>query len=379
MKTRVVCLVRDGGDIGHNAASVTAQPILLPLPERIAPGTYDDLRRAVRAHPRGATVVLDCAGLARIDALGAARLLRVIAEGRAAGVDVRLTHLGDELRRALAQVDPAILEPSPEPPRRGALEAIGTTALDAADAAATVGTLLSETVVSMATPFGRRGIKWDRTIQQMALIGVDGVPIVVFISFLIGVVLALNGAQQLRQFGAAIFIANLVGISMTREMGPLITAVIVAGRTGSAIAAEIGSMVVSEEVDAMRTMALNPVRFLVVPKVVALALMMPLLTAVSNVAGIFGGWVIGVFMLDLGSPAYLTQTVQALLISDVVTGLVKSVVFAILIGTVGAYYGFSVRGGPEAVGRATTAAVVTSIILCILANAGFTAFFYYTG
>jgi phospholipid/cholesterol/gamma-HCH transport system permease protein len=138
-------------------------------------------------------------------------------------------------------------------------------------------------------------------------------------------------------------------------------------------------LVISEEIDAMRTMALDPVRFLVVPKVLALALMLPLLTVMSNLAGIAGGYVVGVVGLDLGSSAYLSQTVQALFVSDVVTGLVKSVVFAVLIGLVGAYRGFSVRGGPEAVGLATTSAVVTSIILCILANAGFTAFFYFTG
>lgn len=129
----------------------------------------------------------------------------------------------------------------------------------------------------------------------------------------------------------------------------------------------------------MRTMALAPARFLVVPKVLALVLVLPLLTVMSNVAGILGGYVVGVAGLDLGSSAYLSQTVQALFISDVMTGLVKSVVFAVLIGLVGAYRGFTVHGGPEAVGRATTSAVVTAIILCIVANACFTAFFYYTG
>src|SRR5581483_4879362 len=137
-------------------------------------------------------------------------------------------------------------------------------------------------------------------------------------------------------------------------------------------------MKISEEIDAMRTMALDPIRFLVVPKVVALLLMLPLLTVLSNVAGIGGGYLVGVFFLDLGSNAYLSQTVQALFISDVLTGLVKSAVFALLIGVVGAYRGFSVRGGPEAVGRATTSAVVTAIIACIMADACFTAFFYFT-
>jgi phospholipid/cholesterol/gamma-HCH transport system permease protein len=355
-----------------------AEPIVLPMPGQLAGHAYGELERAVLRHGHGRVVVLDCVGLATLDPLGTAHLLRLIAEARHAGLDVRLTRLSDTVRSTLAEVDPAILDDEARP-RRHPLEVIGAGTLAATDAAADVGALLRETVAGLTVPFGRGGIKWDRTIQQMALVGSAAVPIVVFISFLIGVVLALNGAQQLRQFGAAIFIANLVGISMTREMGPLITAIIVSGRTGSAIAAEIGTMVISEEIDAMRTMALDPVRFLVVPKVLALMLMMPLLTVMSNIAGILGGYLVGVVGLDLGSNAYLSQTVQALFISDVLTGLVKSVVFALLIGLVGAYRGFAVRGGPEAVGRATTSAVVTAIILCIVTNAGFTAFFYYTG
>jgi phospholipid/cholesterol/gamma-HCH transport system permease protein len=354
-------------------------PILCPLPERIDGDALAQIRRTALRHAAGTTVVLDCAALATLDALAAARLLRLIAEGRAAGIAVRLTHLTDAARRSLTDVDPAILEEDMPGPRRNPIAVIGEHALDAADAMGAVGTLLTDTAAELAVPFGRRGIKWDRTVQQMALVGTEAVPIVAFISILIGVVLALNGAQQLRQFGAAIFIANLVAISMTREMGPLITAIVVAGRTGSAIAAEIGTMVISEEIDAMRTMALSPVRFLVVPKVLALLCMMPLLTVISNVAGIGGGYAVGVFGLDLGGSAYRMQTVQALLISDVMTGLVKSVVFGLLIGLIGVYRGFAVRGGPEAVGRATTSAVVTSIIACIVANAGFTAFFYVTG
>jgi phospholipid/cholesterol/gamma-HCH transport system permease protein len=358
---------------------MAAEPVLVPLPARLADASARRLRHTVLHQPRGATVVLDAAGLEPLDSLAAARLLRVVAEARAAGLQVRVANLGEASRRLLAEVDPAILDEERRPPRRHPLEVVGGATLDAAGTAAEVAGLVRDTAAGLTVPFGRHGIKWDRTLQQMALVGASAVPIVVFISLLIGVVLALNGAQQLRQFGAAIFIANLVGIAMTREMGPLITAIIVSGRTGSAIAAEIGSMVISEEIDAMRTMALSPVRFLVVPKVLALMLMMPFLTVMSNVAGILGAYLVGVVGLDLGSSAYLSQTVQALFISDVMTGLLKSVVFAAIIGLVGAYRGFHVRGGPEAVGRATTSAVVTAIILCILANAGFTAFFYYTG
>ena len=358
---------------------MNAAPITVPLRAPLAEDAFRELRRDVLRQPRGATVVLDCAPIRDLDMIEAARLLRLIAEARAAGIDVKLAHLSEGLRHTLATVDPAVLTPEPPPPRKPVIEAIGERTLDGVDAAKEIGELMRETAAEITIPFGERGLKWDRVVHEMQLIGVNAVPIVVFISFLVGIVLALNGAQQLRQFGAAIFIANLVAISMTREMGPLMTAVIVSGRTGSAIAAEIGTMVVGEEIDALRTMAVSPVRFLVVPKMVALILMLPLLTVLSNAAGILGGWVVGVFGLDLGSSAYLSQTVQSLFVSDVVTGLVKSVVFAIIIGLVGVYKGLSVHGGPEAVGRATTAAVVTSIILCIVANAAFTAFFYYTG
>jgi phospholipid/cholesterol/gamma-HCH transport system permease protein len=357
---------------------LTAEPILLPVPERLTQDGYRRLSRTVLRHGRGTTVVLDCAGLADFSSLDAARLLRLVAEGRHRGLEIKLAHLTDAARRALTQVDPAVLEEREAPPRHP-LEVIGAATFESIDAGLSLVRLVRETLGGLTLPVGRRGIKWDRAVQQMRLVGSEGLGIVFFISLLIGVVLALNSAQQLRQFGAAIFIANLVAISMTREMGPLITAIIVSGRTGSAIAAEIGTMVISEEVDAMRTMALDPVRFLVVPKVLALMMMMPLLTVMSNVAGIGGAYMVGVFGLDLGSNAYLMQTVQALLISDVVTGLVKSVVFAALIGIIGAYRGFMVRGGPEAVGRATTSAVVTAIIACIIADACFTAFFYYTG
>jgi phospholipid/cholesterol/gamma-HCH transport system permease protein len=357
---------------------MAAEAVHVALPESLADESGRALRRTVLRAPAGGRVVLDASRLGELDSLGVARLLRVVADARAAGIDVRLANLSEPVRARLVDVDPRILDEGRPVPRRAALEALGAGTLETLDAAAVVGHLLRDTAAGLAVPFGRRGIKWDRTLQQMALVGAAALPIVAFISLLIGVVLALNGATQLRQFGAAIFIANLVGISMTREMGPLITAIIVSGRTGSAIAAEIGTMVISEEIDAMRTMALSPIRFLVVPKVLALMLMLPLLTVISNVAGILGGYLVGVVFLDLGSNAYLSQTVQALFVSDVLTGLVKSVVFAVLIGLIGAYRGFSVRGGPEAVGRATTSSVVTSIIACIIANAAFTAFFYMT-
>jgi phospholipid/cholesterol/gamma-HCH transport system permease protein len=327
--------------------------------------------------PPDRPVVIDCAGLHPPDTVAVARLLHVVEAGEAQGRRVRLARPGDELRRALGHLEAALLSPPAPTPHPGLLAWVGREAVDGGQTAGRVVELMRETIGALAVPFGPNGIQWGRTVEQMALIGARATAIIVFISFLVGVVLALNGATQLRQFGAAIYIANLVAISMAREMAPLVTAVIVAGRSGSAIAAEIGTMVVSEELDAMRTMALSPVRYLVVPRILALVFTMPLLTVLSNAAGIFGGYLIGVFALDLPGPGYLTQTVQSLFVSDVLSGLVKSVVFALIIGFVGVYRGLSVRGGPAAVGLATTASVVTSIILCIVATAIITGLLYY--
>jgi phospholipid/cholesterol/gamma-HCH transport system permease protein len=335
-----------------------------------------DLRRAVRSAGRRHAVLLDLGGVVSCDAVTAARLLALVAEAREAGIDVRLTSPSPAVRAMLAGVPAAVLEPPGAGERPGMLVRMGTVTLDALDRAAEFLPLLRETLAGLVVPVGRRGIKWHLVVQQMAQAGARATGLVVFIAFLVGVVLALNGAIQLRQFGAQIFVANLVAISMTREMGPLITAILVAGRSGSAIAAELGTMVVSEEVDALRTMALSPARFLVVPKVVGLMLTMPLLTVLATAAGMLGGWTVGVLTLGLPSQAYLTQTAKSLFVSDVLTGLVKSVAFALIIALVGAFRGLSVRGGPEGVGRATTAAVVTAIILCIVANAGFTTLFY---
>jgi phospholipid/cholesterol/gamma-HCH transport system permease protein len=156
-----------------------------------------------------------------------------------------------------------------------------------------------------------------------------------------------------------------------------VTAIVVTGRSGSAVAAELGTMLVSEELDALRTMGLNPMRYLIVPRILAMAICMPILAAIANVVAIFGGMIIGVFHLGISASAYYNQTMQAIQLSDLVTGLVKSLVFGIVIGNVGVFEGLHVRGGAESVGRATTQSVVTSIFLIIITDAIFTALFYF--
>ncbi|MEA2062759.1 MAG: ABC transporter permease [Gemmatimonadota bacterium] len=230
---------------------------------------------------------------------------------------------------------------------------------------------------SFIGPFTGKGLRVGSSFEEMVKVGVNAIPIVVLISFSIGLILAMQSAYQLEQFGATIFTADLIAVAQTRELGPLMTAIIVAGRSGSGIAAEIGTMKVSEEIDALRSMGFHPIRFLVVPKLVALLVMVPCLTIISDLVGIGGGFFVGVFNLDLGFMRYLNRTIVALVYKDIITGIIKSVVFAMLIGLTGSYMGFAVEGGAEGVGRRTTQSVVVSIFLIVLADAFFTAVFYY--
>lgn len=336
-------------------------------------------RRELSRLPAGSALLVDVSAFERVDTVTVARLLTLLADARSGGLVVRLAGTSSSLAAALAAVPLALVEPGTPTTHRSWLEQLGAATLALRDRARRMLPFLGEAIGGVLVPVGPRGLKWEIALAQMAQAGVRATPIVVFIALLVGVVLALNGALQLRQFGAQIFVANLVAISMTREMGPLVTAVVVAGRSGSAIAAEIGTMVVSEEIDALRTMALSPVRFLVVPRLAALAIALPCLTVLATTAGIAGGWLIAVLVLGLPSQAYLAQTVKSLFVGDLATGLVKSLAFGTLIALVGAWRGLTVEGGPAGVGRATTAAVVTSIVACIVTNAGFTAFFYLIG
>ncbi len=217
---------------------------------------------------------------------------------------------------------------------------------------------------------------WHEIAPLMNRTGADAVPIVVLINFLIGFVMGFQSAVQLKQFGANIYVADLVGLSITRELGPLMTAIIVCGRSGAAFAAELGTMKVSEEVDALRTMGFGPWRFLVVPRMIALVLVMPILTLLADLVGIAGGLLVGILSLDLTITAYLNETRNALHMWDVFQGLIKSGVFGFAIGLIACQQGLATSGGAEGVGRRTTAAVVTSLFALILIDAGFTMLFY---
>ena len=224
-----------------------------------------------------------------------------------------------------------------------------------------------------------RTANWKEVPYLMERAGADAVPIVVLINFLVGFVMAFQGAVQLKQFGANIFVADLVALSVTRELGPLMTAIIICGRSGASIAAELGTMKVSEEIDALRTMGFGPTRYLVLPRALALVLVLPMLTLLADLVAIAGGLVVGITSLDLSISAYVRQTQQALAPWDILSGVVKSVVFALAIALIACQRGFATTGGAEGVGRATTSSVVSILFSLILIDAAFTVLFHMFG
>jgi phospholipid/cholesterol/gamma-HCH transport system permease protein len=230
---------------------------------------------------------------------------------------------------------------------------------------------------SFVAPFRGRPLRPQRAVHQAMAIGVEAIPIVSLITFFVGIIMALQGAYELRQFGAMQFVASTVAISITRELGPLLTAIVVIGRSGSAFAAEIGTMKVTEEIDALETMALHPVPFLVTPKFLAMLVMMPCLGLWADFMGILGGMLFGITGADFTISSYTQATIDALYLRDIITGLAKSVMFGMVITAVGCHEGFSTGAGAEEVGRSATAAVVTSIFLVIVVDLVFTVLFYF--
>lgn len=226
-------------------------------------------------------------------------------------------------------------------------------------------------------PFRGKPLRWRQAVSQAMQVGVRALPILSLITFFIGLILALQSAYELRRLGAITFVANAVAISMTRELGPLITAIVVIGRSGSAFAAEIGTMRVTEEIDALETMAIHPVDFLVTPKFLAMIVMLPCLTIWANTMGILGGALFGVTQAGFFFNRYIRASLDALFLRDIVTGLVKSVVFGITITAVGCHEGLTTGAGAEQVGRSTTRAVVVSIFLVILVDLVFTTLFFF--
>ena len=225
--------------------------------------------------------------------------------------------------------------------------------------------------------WGGRPWKMSHLFDQMALIGVASLPTVSLANFLLGIVLAIQGAGQFEKLGATALVANLVAFSILREIGPLITAVIVIGRSGSAITAELGTMKVAEEIEALTVMGIDPVKFLVVPRLLAMIIMMPVLTVLGEGVGLFAGWLISVTSLHLNPIFYVSNSIDAVQQKDLFTGLLKALIFGAVVGTVCCYYGIQVEGGAEGVGKATTKSVVVSLTSMLFMDALLTTLIYF--
>lgn len=227
-------------------------------------------------------------------------------------------------------------------------------------------------------PFKKKFVKRHFIINQMVFAGVESLIIAFFVALFTGIVIAMQTAHQLAQLGGAIYVSGLVAVSISRELGPVLTALVVAGRVGSAMTAELGTMKVSEQIEALETIALNPVRFLVVPRFLALVIMLPCLTIIADFAGIIGGFIVGVFNMQINPALYIDFTFKFLTTKDVMTGLLKSLVFAIAISMIACYKGLNTKGGAEGVGKATTQSVVISFILIILFDCILTGIFFFS-
>ena len=226
-------------------------------------------------------------------------------------------------------------------------------------------------------PFSGRRIKHAQLVKQMVRVGFNAIPIVFLVIFFVGMIIAFQMAYVLRRFNVVEYAASVVSIAMVRELGPMLTGVVMAGFAGASIAAELGTMRVNEEISALESIGLNPVGYLVVPRLLATMIMVPCLTILADLVGIMGGFVIGTGLLGINYTLWFNRSIEFLVYKDIYTGTIKSLFFAIIVALISCYEGFRVEGGPEGVGRATTRSVVIIIVMVIAADCFFTALFYF--
>jgi phospholipid/cholesterol/gamma-HCH transport system permease protein len=339
------------------------------------PDLWDKARRALdeaAARP----LVVDAAGVEYCDGAGVALIVDLLRRRHDGGIEV--ANLKPAFAALLAQFDPKALEHDldPEPPRRPAIDEIGFEAFSLWRDIRMQVEFIGETTAALAYAARHpRSVRWKDVWRICEQVGADALPIVALISVLLGMILAFQSAVPMKRFGAEIFVADLIGLSMLRELGPLMTAILLAGRSGAAFAAEIGTMRVNQEVDALTTMGLSPVRFLVTPRIIAAVLMTPLLTLFSGLVGMIGG---ALTMRSFSIPivTFLKEIDSAVTTTDFLAGFVKSFVFAILVAGIGCLRGLQTRAGASAVGDSATRAVVTGIIMLVVVDGVFAVAYY---
>lgn len=353
---------------------------VLCMAGRVVMSTLDMLEPALRKTPSGVPVVIDLSGVEALDTGGAWRILQLRAKLEAEGARVEVAGADPhetELLETVARSLPAA-EGAEEPPRdvldwvAGVGEKMADLARTSIEVLGFLGLVLARAGNTVIRPGRLRG---TALVHHMQEVGFNAVPIVSLMAFLIGVVLAFQGSAQLRQFGAEVFVVNLIAISVLRELGILLTAIIVAGRSGSAFTAAIGSMKIREEIDAMRTLGLDPIEVLVLPRVLALLFMLPVLGFIANMMGLIGGALMSWIELGVSPGMFVTRLYETTDLWHLGVGFIKAPFFAVIIGVIGCYEGMKVEGSAESVGRLTTASVVLSIFSVIVVDAVFSVFF----
>ncbi len=325
-------------------------------------------------------LVVDASGVTYCDGAGAALLVTLEREASGCGRSFELRGLRPEFASILEMIQhgPAA-EPEPKPPREGPVAALGRHTLELFDDLRSAVAYLGELVIALASLVGNpRQLRFQDVMLIAERAGIGAVPIVSLIGFLLGLILSFQSVIPMRRFGAEIFVADLLGLSLLRELGPLMAAIMLTARSGSAFAAEIGTMKVNEEVDALTTMGLDPMRFLILPRVVAAVIVVPVLAMVMNIAGLVGG---AVMFLSLGFPlvTYVSRITEMVAVSDFVGGLCKAVVFGLIVAAVGCQRGLGTGKGAGAVGLSTTSSVVTGITLIAITDGLFAVIFYVMG
>jgi len=325
------------------------------------------------AWPDASDLEIDSSAISSLDTSGAWLLHRTVNELEQHGRNVRIIGLRPEFSSLLDLISArGAMSPRLAQSKDGLLTTIGKQAWSGLENLSGMLAFVGETAIALLRLIVQpRRIRWRTILHNMQSAGFEALPIVGLLSFLMGVVIAYQGADQLQRFGANIFIADLVGLSMLRELSPLLTAIIIAGRSGSAYAAQIGTMKVTEEIDALRTIGVSPQELLVLPKMLALIIALPLLTVYADVTGILGGMIMASTKLDVSFEVFINRLGDAVSLSSFLPGIVKAPVFAAIIALVGCFQGFQVGGSADSVGRQTTLSVVQAIFLVILTDALF--------